>query len=165
MIKYLRRNHVALLALFIALGGTSYAATQLPANSVGTRQIRASSVTEAKLTKSLRGLLVPRRSATVLPGPRGTTGATGATGPAGSAGPAGASGPAGAVTSARAYGFHIGCLPGGPCPGQPACPPGCPAVNATFEAANANAPAGTVCIRPGPGISAATPVVVSAADF
>jgi hypothetical protein len=28
--SYLRRHHVGLLALFIALGGTSYAATQLP---------------------------------------------------------------------------------------------------------------------------------------
>ena len=30
---YLRRHHLALLALFVALGGISYAATRLPANS------------------------------------------------------------------------------------------------------------------------------------
>jgi hypothetical protein len=35
----IRKHPVAYLALFIALGGTSYAATQLPANSVGTDQL------------------------------------------------------------------------------------------------------------------------------
>lgn len=38
---YLARNHIALLALFIALGGTSYAVSR---NSVGTSQIRNNSV-------------------------------------------------------------------------------------------------------------------------
>ena len=38
-IRYVRRHHIGLLALFIALGGTSYAAVALPANSVGTKQI------------------------------------------------------------------------------------------------------------------------------
>jgi hypothetical protein len=32
---FVRGNLIALVALFIALGGTSYAATVLPANSVG----------------------------------------------------------------------------------------------------------------------------------
>jgi hypothetical protein len=35
---------VALLALFIALAGTSYAAIKLPANSVGTKQIKANAI-------------------------------------------------------------------------------------------------------------------------
>ena len=35
----IRKHPVAYLALFIALGGTSYAATQLPTNSVGTDQL------------------------------------------------------------------------------------------------------------------------------
>ena len=39
-----RRHAVAYLALFVALGGTSYAATQLPANSVGTAQLRPGAV-------------------------------------------------------------------------------------------------------------------------
>jgi hypothetical protein len=39
--RYLRRHHIALLALFVALGGTSYAAASklLPPNSVGTKQV------------------------------------------------------------------------------------------------------------------------------
>ena len=42
-------NVVATLALFIALGGASYAAVELPANSVGSRQLRDGSVTTQKL--------------------------------------------------------------------------------------------------------------------
>lgn len=42
-------NVVATVALFIALGGASYAATQLPKNSVGTKQIKASAITTAKI--------------------------------------------------------------------------------------------------------------------
>jgi hypothetical protein len=40
---------VALLALFIALAGTSYAAIKLPANSVGTKQLKANAVTSKKI--------------------------------------------------------------------------------------------------------------------
>jgi hypothetical protein len=46
---YLRRHHVALLSLFVALGGTSYAAVALPANSVGAKQIRKAAIGPAKL--------------------------------------------------------------------------------------------------------------------
>jgi hypothetical protein len=42
-------NVVATLAIFIALGGISYAATQLPRNSVGTKQIKRNAVTTAKI--------------------------------------------------------------------------------------------------------------------
>jgi hypothetical protein len=40
---------VALVALFAALGGVGYAATALPANSVGTRQIKNNAVTFNKI--------------------------------------------------------------------------------------------------------------------
>jgi hypothetical protein len=40
---------VACVALFVALGGTSYAAIKLPANSVGTKQIKKSAVTAVKV--------------------------------------------------------------------------------------------------------------------
>ena len=39
-------------AVFLALGGTGYAAMKLPANSVGTRQLRSAAVTRQKLAKS-----------------------------------------------------------------------------------------------------------------
>ncbi len=40
---------VATLALFVALGGTSYAALALPNNSVGTKQLKNNAVTSAKV--------------------------------------------------------------------------------------------------------------------
>jgi hypothetical protein len=49
IVSHLRSNTVAYLALFVALGGTSYAAFALPANSVGTRQIRNHAITPIKL--------------------------------------------------------------------------------------------------------------------
>lgn len=57
MLAYIRRHHIGIIALFVALGGTSYAATQLPANSVGTRQIQPGSVTKPKLSAGVRELL------------------------------------------------------------------------------------------------------------
>ena len=43
---------VAILALMVALGGTSYAAIKLPKNSVGTKQIKKRAVTGAKIRKN-----------------------------------------------------------------------------------------------------------------
>jgi hypothetical protein len=91
---YVRRHHIALLALFIALGGTSYAAAKLPSNSVGSRQIRDHAVTKAKLAASVQTALASRGRASTTPGP---TGKPGAAGPKGDSGVAGPRGDAGAV--------------------------------------------------------------------
>jgi hypothetical protein len=53
---------VAMVALVVSLGGTGYAATRLPRNSVGAAQIRRSAVTSAKVRKNA---IPPRRSRTV----------------------------------------------------------------------------------------------------
>lgn len=37
------------MALFVALGGTSYAAIKLPANSVGNRQVKSNAITSGKI--------------------------------------------------------------------------------------------------------------------
>lgn len=42
-------NVIATIALFVALGGASYAATNLPKNSVGTKQIKNKAITGAKI--------------------------------------------------------------------------------------------------------------------
>jgi hypothetical protein len=99
-------NVCASLALFIALGGTSYAAFSLPRDSVGERELRARSVGTSELkasavtSRNVRdGSIAPRDlSATARsaiagpPGPQGVAGQTGATGPKGERGPQGAAG-------------------------------------------------------------------------
>ncbi len=51
VLGHIRSNVIAYLALFVALGGTSYAAMRLPAGSVGTRQLKNHSVTPIKLDR------------------------------------------------------------------------------------------------------------------
>jgi hypothetical protein len=46
---YLRRNHLAVLALVFAMAGTSVAASHLGRNSVGARQIKAGAVTSSEI--------------------------------------------------------------------------------------------------------------------
>jgi hypothetical protein len=48
---YLKRHHVGLLALFVALGGVSYAAVNLPKNSVGTKELKSGAVNAVDLGK------------------------------------------------------------------------------------------------------------------
>jgi hypothetical protein len=79
---------VSIIALSVTLGGTSYAAIVLPANSVGTKQIKKDAVTSAKVKAG--SLLAADFAPGQLPaGAAGATGATGATGPIGATGPKG----------------------------------------------------------------------------
>lgn len=58
---------ISLIALFVALGGTTYAATSLPKNSVGAKQLKKNAVTGPKIKKgavtaakiNTKGLTVP----------------------------------------------------------------------------------------------------------
>jgi hypothetical protein len=95
--QHLRRNLVGYLALFVAVGGTSYAATSLPDGSVGTRQLKDGAVTAAKV-RNHSLLARDFASGQLLVGPRGAAGAhglPGATGAQGSPGATGAQGPKG----------------------------------------------------------------------
>ncbi len=58
LVTHVRANLVAYVALFIALGGTSYAAIRLPPGSVGTTQLRNGAVTAKKLA---RGAVTPNK--------------------------------------------------------------------------------------------------------
>jgi hypothetical protein len=97
-------NAVATLALFFALAGGAWAATQLPKESVGTAQLKNGAVTPGKLSAEAKkgstgargqagpqGALGPRGTE----GPRGENGAEGATGPQGIRGATGANGATG----------------------------------------------------------------------
>ena len=78
----------AYMALFIALGGTSYAAVKLPRNSVGASQIKAGGVGSSEVkNRSLRK--VDFKASDLPAGPAGPAGAQG---PAGPQGPRGANG-------------------------------------------------------------------------
>jgi len=108
---HVRQQAVGYLALFIALGGTSYAAARLAPNSVGGKQLKSNAVTSPKVKD--RSLLAKDFKAGQLPqgaqgiqgaqGPGGLTGPPGAQGSAGPKGDPGNTGPAGPAGSARAY--------------------------------------------------------------
>ena len=127
---------VSCVALAVALGGTGYAVTALPKNSVGGTQIKSNAVTSSKVKNgsllaadfksselsafvagaALRGETgatgaTGETGATGAAGPAGATGATGATGPAGATGATGATGPAGPTASATAESSNLVSLP------------------------------------------------------
>jgi hypothetical protein len=53
--KFTYANVMATVAVFLALGGASYAAFKLPKNSVGTRQIKNGAITGAKIKNGAVG--------------------------------------------------------------------------------------------------------------
>jgi hypothetical protein len=72
---------VALVALFVAMGGVGYAAFRLPNNSVGSKQIKANAVNSGKVKNG--SLLAGDFKAGQLPaGPKGDTGSPGPKGDA-----------------------------------------------------------------------------------
>ena len=94
-------NVVSCLALFVALGGASYAAVALPRNSVGSKQIAAGAVDNSKIKK---GSLL---ASAFKPGQlrAGKAGAQGPAGPQGAKGETGAQGPPGAGSVTRLAGM------------------------------------------------------------
>jgi hypothetical protein len=70
-------NVMATVAVFIALGGASYAAITLPKNSVGTEQLKKGAVTETKLSKAARATLAGEADPQGKEGPGGPEGAPG----------------------------------------------------------------------------------------
>jgi hypothetical protein len=112
MFAHLRHNVIAYVALFVALGGTSYAAVRLKPGSVTSAALAKHAVTHTKLaTNSVTSANVAARTLTstdfkagVLSssgkGAKGDKGATGAAGAAGAPGPQGL--PGGATVGARA---------------------------------------------------------------
>jgi hypothetical protein len=103
-------NVIASIALFMAMGGTGYAALNLPKASVGAKQLKAGSVTAKKVksgaitsAKVKNGSLLGNDfRAGQLP-----AGAAGPQGPTGPQGPAGAPGDAVGFASVRADGLFL----------------------------------------------------------
>src|ERR1700753_192640 len=84
-------NVTASLALFMALGGTGYAAVKLPRNSVGSAQIRTHAVgsSELKTGAVTRRAIHPHSVDTAAISPAAMAALRGQTGPQGPAGPSG----------------------------------------------------------------------------
>jgi hypothetical protein len=70
---------ISLLALFIALGGTSYAAIALPKNSVGTKQLKKNAVTGPKIKNGAVTKTKINTSGLTVPNATNATNATTAT--------------------------------------------------------------------------------------
>lgn len=87
-------NVTATLGLFVALGGTSYAVTQLPRDSVGRAQIRARAVGPAELaTRAVTSRSIRNRSVRLGDiSPSARRALAGAPGPIGPQGPKGDAG-------------------------------------------------------------------------
>ena len=83
------------VALFIALGATSYAAFAIPRNSVGSAQVINGSLQKVDLSKKAVTALKGNQGARGATGPQGATGAQGVQGPQGAQGTRGDTGPAG----------------------------------------------------------------------
>ena len=107
-------NVIASLALFVALGGASYAAVALPANSVGAKQLKKSAVSAAKLKRNAVSSAKVQDGSlqrgdfaigTLLQGPQGPQGLQGPKGDPGQNGAPGAPGQQGAPGTARAFAF------------------------------------------------------------
>ncbi len=97
-------NVLSVIALFIALGGTGYAAGVLPPGSVGTLQLKDDAVTGAKVKGGTLKASDFARGA-LKAGPRGAQGPRGADGPAG---PAGTPNPAAYYTQAEENARFLG---------------------------------------------------------
>lgn len=117
MLQELRRQSIGIVALFVALGGTAFAAVSLPRDSVTAVQIKAGAVASSEVkNSSVTGADVKNGSLSAADiagglgtGAKGADGAAGPQGPAGpqgspgAAGPQGPAGAAGIAGTARAY--------------------------------------------------------------
>jgi Collagen triple helix repeat (20 copies) len=103
-------NVMATVAVFVALGGSSYAAVAtVTKNSVGSKHVRDRSL----LARDFKAGQLKGGPA----GPAGPAGPVGPTGPAGSPGPAGPPGPAGSQGAAGFASNHAMTISPGYCPG------------------------------------------------
>jgi hypothetical protein len=100
--SHVRRNIVGYIALFVALSGSAYAASQLPPHSVGTKQLKNHAVGTKQLknravgTKQLKNHAVTKAKlarGVAVTGPQGPPGQTGPQGPRGNTGSQGPPGP------------------------------------------------------------------------
>lgn len=100
---------VAITALFVALGGTGYAASALTSRYGAAQTAKKK---KSKHSDRAQDLALIQSVASTLRGPKGNLGPAGPAGPTGAAGAPGAPGAPGAAGTARAYGVvdHTGAI-------------------------------------------------------
>src|SRR5262249_57265308 len=101
---FLRKNPIALLALFVALGGTSFAAATL----INGSQIKPHTIAKNRLTNRAIAQLKGNRGPQGPQGPAGSQGPQGPQGAQGATGSQGAQGPPGHPDRSRT----VACPPG-----------------------------------------------------
>jgi hypothetical protein len=129
---------VAFIALFVAIGGSSYAVTRLPRNSVGSTQLKRNAVTGAKVKN--RSLTAADIKVASLAGVASAANATNATNAAHATAAAGLD----RVTYVN--------QPGSVGPGTPDPDPNGAGVIATVGGASAACPPGTLVVGGGVGV-------------
>lgn len=103
---------VALVALFVAMGGTGYAVSRLPSNSVGASQIRPNAVGASEIRRNAVGLSeITGAAENALEGQQGPPGIQGIQGIQGAQGERGLPGPPG--FSELVYTSDVVVSPGG----------------------------------------------------
>jgi len=137
-LRFLRRNTIALLALFLALGGTTYAASTalIGNNTVASPQVVNGSLKAKDLSKAAR---------TALKGNRGLRGLQGAQGAQGAKGATGAQGVQGAIGPSDVYSVGDGSTAGSTTPLTKAVPAGDYVVTAKVVNYSASADTTTRC--------------------
>jgi hypothetical protein len=92
IITHIKRNLVAYLALFCALGGSAYAAGKITSKQIAPGAIKSKQVKDGSLTESDLASGVITRGAAGEPGPQGPAGPKGEAGPTGATGATGVQG-------------------------------------------------------------------------
>ncbi len=118
-LRFVRRNTIAMLALFLVLGGTTYAASTalIGKNTVASPQVVNGSLNTVDLSKKARAALKGNRGLRGFTGAQGAKGATGAQGVQGVKGDTGVPGPfpgtlPAGKTLVGAYGISQGAVGG-----------------------------------------------------
>jgi hypothetical protein len=134
-------NVISTLCLFMLLGGGAYAATQLPKNSVGSKQIKNNAITGQKIKKgSIDTSKLTASAVATLKGAQGERGAVGPQGPQG-------------LTNSGAYATVVAEFP----PVFLGSHPGFTAVE-RFPDGGDEELLGIYCLTPSPGTSIAHPI-------
>jgi hypothetical protein len=106
LLRHVRANLIAYVAIFASLGGTSYAAIAIPNNSVGNKQLKKDAVDTAKM-KNGSVMVLDFKAGQAPAAPKGAKGDPGDPGPNGAGGGQGQKGDKGLPGDAATGGYSV----------------------------------------------------------